>query len=84
MSIKLNYSKKPISKISSNLVLFCDEKYKTIGLKKYVSDNEFSNINDLIKTIDLKKNLYVFEVNSKKKIVLVSIKNNLKTADVEN
>ena len=34
MSIKLNYSKKLISKISSNLVLFCDEKYKTIGLKK--------------------------------------------------
>ncbi len=84
MPIKLNYSKKTISKISSNLVLFCDEKYKTIGLKKYVSDNEFSYINDLTKTIDFKKNLYVFEVNSKKKIVLVSIKNNLKTADIEN
>ena len=42
MSVKLNYSKKISGKISSNLVLFCDEKYKTIGLKKYVSDNEFS------------------------------------------
>ena len=79
MSIKLNYSKKLISQISSNLVLFCGEKYKTIGLKKYLSDNEFSYINDLIKTIDLKKNLYVFEVNSKKKVILVSIKTNLKT-----
>ena len=39
MSIKLNYSKKSINKISSNLVLFCDEKYKTIGLKKYVSSS---------------------------------------------
>ena len=84
MSVKLNYSKKSINKISSNLVLFCDEKYKTIGLKKYVSDNEFSYINDLIKTIDFKKDLHIFEVNSKKKIVLVSIKNDLKTADIEN
>ena len=84
MSVKLNYLKKSINKLSSNLVLFCDEKYKTIGLKKYVSDEEFSYINDLIKTIDFKKNIYVFEINSKKKIVLVSIKNNLKTADMEN
>ena len=84
MSINLNYSKKSANKISSNLVLFCDEKYKTTGLKKYVFDNEFSYINDLIKTIDIKNNLYVFEVNSKKKIVLVSIKNSLKTSDIEN
>ena len=83
MSIKLNYLKKTGSK-SSNLVLFCDEKYSMGGLKKYLSNAEFSYINDLIKTVDQKKNLLVFEVNSKKKIVLVSIKKNLKTSDVEN
>ena len=60
MTVKLNYSKKSINKISSNLVLFCDEKYKTIGLKKYVSYNEFSYINDLIKTIDFKKKFTYF------------------------
>ena len=38
----------------------------------------------MLKTIDQKKNLFVFEVNSKKKIVLVSIKKNLKTSDIEN
>ncbi len=84
MSIKLNYSKKISSKPTSNIVLFCDEKYSINGLKKYLSNNEFSYINDLLKKFDLKKNLFVFEVNSKKKIVLVSIKNNLKTSDVEN
>ncbi len=84
MSIKLNYSKKTISKSSSNLVLFCDEKFSTSGLKKYISNTEFSYINDLLKTSDLKKNLHVFNVNSKKKIVLVSIKNNLKTSEAEN
>ena len=55
-----------------------------IRMKKYISKSEFTYINDLLKTIDLKKNLFVFEVSSKKKIVLVSIKNNLKTSDAEN
>ena len=32
----------------------------------------------------MKKNLLVFEVNSKKKIVIVSIKKNLKTSEIEN
>jgi leucyl aminopeptidase len=38
----------------------------------------------LLRSSDLKKNLFVFEVNSKKKIVLISIKKDLKTSDVEN
>ncbi len=84
MSVKLNYSKKTSNRLSSNLVLFCDEKYSIKGLKKYLSDDEFSYINDLSKSIDSKNNLFVFEVNSKKKIVLVSIKKNLKIFDIEN
>ncbi len=84
MSIKINYSKKTISKSSANLVLFSNDKFNISGLKKNLSNSEFSYINDLLKTSDLKKNLFVFEVNSKKKIVLVSIKNNLKNSDIEN
>ena len=84
MTVRLNYSNKTSNNLSSNLVLFCDEKFNTNGLKKYLSDSEFSYINDLLKAIDLKKNLFVFDVNSKKKIVLVSIKKNIKTSDVEN
>ncbi len=84
MSIKLNYTKKLSNKKSSNLVLFCDEKYNINPLRQNLSNVEFSYINDLLKTFDLKKNLFIFEVNSKKKIVLVSIKNNLKTSNVEN
>ena len=38
----------------------------------------------ILKSSDLKKNLLIFEINSKKKIVLISIKNNLKTSDIEN
>ena len=68
MSIKVNYSNKTINKPSANLVLFADEKLNISGLKKYLSNSEFSYINDLLKTSDLKKNLFVFEVNSKKKL----------------
>ena len=57
MTIKINYTNKTINK-ASNIVLFCDEKYSISGIKKYISDAEFSYINDLIKTIDVKKLIY--------------------------
>ena len=37
------------------------------SLNKYLSSSEYSYINDLLKKVILKKNLFVFEVNSKKK-----------------
>ena len=67
MSIKINYLKKTVASSSTNLVLFSNEKFNISGLKKYLSNSEFSYINDLLKTSDLKKNLFVFEVNSKKR-----------------
>jgi leucyl aminopeptidase len=84
MAIKINYSKKTTSKSSGNLALFADEKFSISGLKKNLSNSEFTYINDLLKTSDLKKNLLVFEVNSKKKIILISAKKDLKSFDIEN
>ena len=84
MSIKINYLKKNNDKGSSNLVLFSNDKFNLKNCKKHLSDSEFSYISDLLKTSDLKKNLFVFELTSKKKIVIVSIKNNLKNSDIEN
>ena len=84
MSVKISYSKKIFNKSSSNLILFSNEKFNISGLKKTLSSSEFSYIKDLLKTSDLKKNILVFEVHSKKKIVLISIKNNLKSSDIEN
>ena len=71
MSIKLNYLKNTGNKLSSNLVLFCDEKYSLNKLKNHLSNTELSYISDLSKTIDLKKNLFIFDINSKKKIILI-------------
>jgi leucyl aminopeptidase len=84
MSIKINYKKKTLNKSSSNLVLFVDEKFHVSNFKNYLSNAESSYINDLLKTSDLKKKMFVFEINSKKKIILISIKKDLKIFDVEN
>ena len=84
MSLKIYYSQKTTNTSSSNLVLFSDDKFNLNGLKKFLSNSEYSYIQDLLKTNDLKKNLLIFELNSKKKIVLISLKKNLKTSDTEN
>ncbi len=49
MAIKINYSKKTKDKISSNLVLFADEKFNINKLKKFISETEFNYIYDLLK-----------------------------------
>ncbi len=84
MSVKINYLKKTNDKSTSNLVVFCNEKFNINNLKNHLSQSDYDYINDLLKSSDLKKNLFIFEVNSKKKIVLISIKSNLKTSDIEN
>ena len=67
MPIKINYSKNTYNENSSNLVLFSNDNFNLNNLKKYFVNSEFSYINDLLKTSDLKKNLFIFELNSKKK-----------------
>ena len=84
MSIKINYLKKLVNKQTSNLVLFTNDKFQIKPLNRFLSNSEFSYIQDLLKTADLKKKLFIFELNSKKKIVLISIKNDLKNSDIEN
>ena len=84
MTLKIEYSKKTSNNFKDNIVLFCDEKLNVSKLKKYMSSSEFSYINELIKTCDLKKNLFTFDINSKKKITLIPVKDKFKTSDVEN
>jgi len=67
MSIKINYLNKKLNKSSSNLILFSNEKFGLNDFKQYLSNSEFTYINDLLKTNDLKKNILFFELSSKKK-----------------
>ena len=78
MTIKIDYLSKANDKITANTVLFVDDKYNINNIKKHVTNSDFDYIKDLLKNSDLKKNILVFEINSKKKIVLISIKKNLK------
>jgi len=84
MSIKINFKNNISNNISSNLVLFADEKFNLSPLKKFISKTEFTYISDLLKINDLSKNLFVFELNSKRNIILVSIKKSFKSSDIEN
>ena len=74
MSIKISFKKSTSRKNPTNLVLFVDEKFSLSQIKKYISAQELSYISDLLKKYDLSKKLLVFELTSKKKVILVSIK----------
>ena len=67
MPIKIDFLKKKISKLELNTVLFCNGELNTGNIKKYLSKNETTYINDLLKTSDPKKKIYIFEISSKKK-----------------
>ena len=84
MTIQINYKNPGSKKNSDNLVLFVDENFNINNLKKYISDMELSYISDLLKTSDLKKDLLIFKINSKKTVFLVSIKKDIKISDIEN
>ena len=67
MPVKITYSNNTKNKNLSNLILFSNEKFEVKYIKKFLSKNDFSYINDLLKTSELKKKILVFEVSSKKK-----------------
>ena len=84
MTIKINYLKKTSKDLSGNIILFVDEKFKTANLGKFISKQELHYIDELLKTSNLNKNILVYDLSSKKKIVLISIKKNIKNFEIEN
>ena len=84
MNIKVNFKKKGFNKSNANLILFADEKFNITGIKKHISNSEYSYISDLLNNKDDKKKIVTFDISSKKKIILVSLKRNLTDSDLEN
>ena len=80
--VKYFYSSK--KKNSRNKVFFVDEKFNISTLKKHISKSEHSFIQDLLKTRDNKKKILSFDYSSKSKIILVSLKKDISSTDVEN
>ena len=83
MSLTINYSKKSAKSSSNNKIVFVDEKFNTQNIKNLISISELNYINDLLKNSNLKKDIHIFNVSSKKKIILISIKKNLKNSEIE-
>ncbi len=83
MSVNIVYKNIKINKPIANSIFFIDDKHDLTNIKKNISNNDFSYVTDLIKNIDNKKKILCFDLNSKKKIILVSLKRNLKGCDVE-
>ena len=83
MSVTINYSNKTLSKLNNNCVFFCNEKLDIDGIKKNLSISEFNYILDLLKSSDKKKRLFIFEINSKKKIIILPAKKNIKSSEIE-
>ena len=84
MSVQIYYKKKLLSKNAINKVLFVDEKFKILSLKNFLTNKEYNCISDLLKSKDHKSKILSFDISSKLKIVLVSLKNNFKNSDLEN
>ena len=78
MSVEINYRSIFEKKKSVNLVLFVDDTLNISGLKKHISDKEFAFIEDLQKVSNNKSKILPYDINSKKKIILISVKKNLK------
>ena len=83
MSIQINYKAGPSKKKSSNLVLFVDENFNITGLKKFISNEEYSFIGDLLANNDKKKKIITYDLNSRRRIILISIKKKITTSEVE-
>ena len=83
MSIQINYKNSSNKKTNSNIILFVNEKFDLKNIKKQLSDKEYTFIADLIKTKDLNKKIIPFDLNSKKKIILIAFKKDISNLEVE-
>ena len=84
MTILINHNYKSLKKNPRNSILFVDEMFNISGLKQNFSKAEYFHILELLKARDTKKKILSFDLNSKKKVFLVSVSKNLKALDVEN
>ncbi len=84
MSVQINYKTSNLKKNSRNIVFFVDDAFRISNLKKYISKTEYSYISDLLNINDKKKRIITYDISSKKKVVLVSIKNKINNTEAEN
>ena len=83
MSVQINYKKALPKHNMPNIVFFVNEKFNISGLKNHIIIKEYSYIADLLKTKNTRNKIITFDINSKKKIILVALKEKLTNSDAE-
>ena len=83
MSLLLNYKNVVPNKNGANIIYLVDEKFNISSLKKYIINSHYSFLTDLLKMRDIKSEILNFEINSKKTIILVSLKKDLSKSGAE-
>ena len=84
MNVVINYKNTNFKNNTINQVLFVDENFNISKCKRFFSNKEFSYVNDLLKSKDLKKKFISFDLSSKKKIILAPIKKAINSWELEN
>ena len=83
MTVQVNYKNKIIANSAGNYAFFTDEKLQIKNLKNTFSNHEISFISEIIKKKSTKKSFVSFDLSSKKRIILIPIKENLKNVEIE-
>ena len=83
MSVQISYKRNTLKKSSENHVLFVNDTFNTSNLKRYISSKEYSYVSDLLNINDKKEKIIIYEINSRKKIILVSIKKKITNSEIE-
>ena len=84
MSIKISYSNYSNNIIATTYTLFTKENFNTKYISAFFLFFEISYIKNILKKTDIKKKLLSFDLNSKIKVILIDIKENLEFSDIEN
>ena len=85
MSVQVVYKNKAKSSNLGVIALFVDEKFRIKNTNGFLSKNEISYIEKTLKNKkNTKENIVSFNINEKTTVILISLKKDLKSFDVEN
>ena len=84
MSVVIKYKKNSSKSKTGNFIFFVDERFNLSGLNKYFTKTENVFINGVLKSHNLSKKIISFDLDSKKKVFLISTKVKITNPQVTN
>ena len=85
MSVQVVYKNKAKSGNQGAIAVFANEKFQVKNIIGFFSKNETSSLERILKNKkNTKENIISFNINEKTTVILISLKKDLKSFDVEN